>query len=719
MIPGAHAPGYLSVGPSGLRRAGQLVTATVLALALTTLAAAQEKPATPEKASSAPPAARAFGGVGGIELSRAEAAQAVALVRHVFGLAESDASIQRMPTPEAVAHALTLRFKDAWPLKEPASPVFQEARPMQVFVTLYRANGTELGGEGAGDSLTEALSGAAAALAADARYRAGQFHRPAEVRVALDLTVTLVPYMANLAEPFLYSFRPGLDGLVYENVAQRSVTLPWEAVRRSWDLKFRRAESDKTGKPAEGDKAAPSGGADKTEKGDKTDKVEEFRPARSPEDIKAAVFAALVERAGTTMSAYRTPAARVLRFQSQSFVETALGGGDVLALYRTGPLVRAESLTEAEISTAVGLAADYLARSPNQDREVRDAYDPLRDQWQDDYSAARQAMTAAALAAQSRTAKQDWMLRAARTLSAEIVKGLRRQTLKTSGGQDFSCAYVGEAGRAELVRTAQVLACLATVEGVGPEEPTRAAIVELANSLLVSQQADGSFKVFFAPGTAADLVGKDAEDLRGESLSLLALALAYERTQSQELLAAARKTAEYLVFEREKKLGRKEPRGLADPYLVEALAILDGLLVNDAFVSYAAGCAAAIREKQIVDATQAHRDELGGFRLIASYPDAEYSSFCLRGLRAMERLADRIETAAATRFTKLGLAATRDRARESARQAEAFLVGLQYTPANLFYAATAPIAAGGLRQSAYDTRVSTIAVCNFLLAESK
>ena len=121
----------------------------------------------------------------------------------------------------------------------------------------------------------------------------------------------------------------------------------------------------------------------------------------------------------------------------------------------------------------------------------------------------------------------------------------------------------------------------------------------------------------------------------------------------------------------------------------------------------------------MTDPTQYLRDELGGFRLRYSYPEAEHSAFCLRGLRAMERLATQIEKSAPSRFSRLGLAATRDRMREASRRTEAFLLGLQYTPANLFYAPTAATAAGGFRQSAYDSQIFTVAVCNFLLAEAK
>lgn len=684
-----------------------LVAAMIVAASAAT-ALGQEKPAAVE----APSAAAAFGGVGGVQLSRAEAAQAMALVRHVLTLAETDASIKRMPTPEAVAHALAIRFKDAWPLKEPATPVFWKDGQMQVFVSLYLPGGMSVAAEGTGRTLVEALALAAMTLTSGDEYRQSGFSQLAEVRIGLDVTVVLVPYMVNLAEPFLYSLRPGLDGLVYENMTQRSVVLPWEAVRKAWDMKYARPAEDKSA-------ATTSPAPDKS--GASAEKVEEFRPARTPEDIKAVLFSDLLSRAKSNLATFRAPTAVVRQFTSQSFVEATKGGADaqVLALYRTGPLVRAESLTDAEVAAAANLAADFLARTPNADKEIRAAYDPLRNTWQDNYQAPRQALAAAALAAWGGPSKQEWMQRAARVVSAEVVKGLRRESVKTSTGQELPCAHVGEAGRSELALTAQVLVGLAAVESAASEASTREAVIQLANAVLVSQQVDGSFKVYFAPGTAAELVAKDIEDLRGETLSLLALTLAYDRTGNQEYLLAARKTAEYLVFQREKKLGRQEPRGLADPYLIEALAALDTHLVNDAFVNYAVSCANAIVERQMTDPSQAHRDELGGFRLRFSYPEAEHSAFCLRGLRAMEHLATKIEKTAPSRFARLGLTATRDRMREASRRAEAFLVGLQYTPANLFYAPTAAIAAGGFRQSAYDSQVYTVAVCNFLLAESR
>jgi len=631
--------------------------------------------------------------IGGVRLSRAEAAVAANLVRHTLKTVGSDASLKRQPTHAALVHALTNRFAETWPLAESRPKVFGEPRRMQVFVTLYAPGGADLSAEGRGTSLLGAVIDAACSLQRSARYGLEGFDRLTQVRVSLDLTVIQLPYRVNVAEPFLYSMRPGLDGLVYENADQRGVVLPWEAVRRSWELRFR----------------TPEGGD-----------APQTRPARTPEDVKKAVFRSLLERAGQQPTTWRGPLARVLKFDVQSFVEDRPGGGSgVVQLYRTGVPVRAESMMPDDVAAAAKLATDYLARTPDRAHRVREAYDPLRGQWDERLDPGRQAVVTSAVARLCRSAKQEWMLRATRRLSGWLVRGLKRGTFKGRDGKERPCAYVLVEAKPQMAAIAQVLVGLCEVQQTDPAEDTRDAIRLLAGTLVAAQYPDGAFGLHFMPAADEKVVGKDREDVRGESLSLLALARAFEVTGDQELLKAARAGAEYMVFRREKKLGRSEPVGIADPYLIEALAVLDRYLANDGFVRYAATCAEAIVKTQASDASRHYLDELGGFLGGTTYPDAEYSSFCLRGLKAFLRLAAAVEASAPERYRKASLALTRERASQSVTRAEAFLLGLQYTESNTFYVGEPAVALGGLRHSACDARVSTIAVANFLLAETQ
>jgi len=630
--------------------------------------------------------------IGGVRLSRAEAAVAVALVRHTLATVEGDEGLKRQPTHAALAHTLSTRFTEAWPLTEPPPKVFGDLRRMQVFVTLYAPGGADLSAEGQGASLLGAVVDAACSLGRSDRYRQDGFNGLARMRVALDLTVSQLPYRTNIAEPFLYSMRPGLDGLVYENGDQRSLVLPWEAVRRSWELRFRK----------QGEEGA-----------------EQTQPARTPEDVKRAVFRSLLDRAGQQPSTWRGPLARVLRFDAQSFVEDRPGGGaGALQLYRTGVPVRAESMMPDDVAAALKLATDYLARTPDRAHRVREAYDPLGGRWDERFDAGRQALATAAVARLCRAEKEPWMLRATRRLSGWLVNGLKRGTFKDRSGADRACAYVLVDAKPQLPVIAQVLAGLCEVQQTDPTDDTREAIRQLANTLLVSQRADGAFGLYFLPATDEKAVALDREDFRGESLSLLALGRAFEATGDRDLLKAARTSAEYMVFHREKKLGRAEPQGMADPYLVEALVVLDPHLANDGLVRYAAACSETIMGSQAGDASRYYLDELGGFLGGAVYPDAEYSSFCLRGLKAFLHLAAAVESSAPERYKRVSLALTRERASQSVTAAEAFLLGLQYTPENTFYVAEPAVAVGGLRHSACDPRVSTIAGANFLLAES-
>jgi hypothetical protein len=626
--------------------------------------------------------------VGGVRISRADAAAAVRVVRHALQTINTDPSLKRQPSALALAHTLTARLKAAWPLEEPMPVVFAEERPMQVFVALYGPAGTDLVAEGRGPSLLAALVHAACGLGLSERYPGG-FDRLAQVRVSFDLTIHQMPYRANIAEPFLYSMRPGIDGLVYANGDRRSTVLPWEAMRRAWEMKFRTPEGQE---------------------------VAETRPARTPTEVKKAVFRSLLERAGAQPATWRAPTAHVLRFETQAFAEDR-PDGEVMALYRTGPVVRPESLIADDLAAAVTLATDYLARTPSRTNVVRDAFDPQRQAWNERFESARQALVVQALISAYARAKQPWMIKAARTLSEELRRELKRGTSSDSREGRRQCAFVVVGGKSELVWTAQVLVGLSALQGIDADKGRLDLIGELAGTLLHAQQEDGAFKVYFAPATDEKTVETDKEDLRGESLSLLALARAYEATGRRDLLKAARKTAEYLVFEREEKLGRAQAKGLSDPYLVEALSALDPHLANDALLRYAITCAEAIMAAQINDISLHPLDEQGGFLVGTTYADTEYASFCLRGLKALERAAARIEGAAAARYNRLGLALPRERLRQAIRRAEAFLLGLQYTEATGFYLAAPELAAGGLRHSACDGRISTVAVANFILAE--
>jgi hypothetical protein len=661
--------------------------------------------------------------LGGVRLSRAEAGAAAALARQVLGMIDAETGLRQAPSRQALVATIGERLKEKWPLAEPAPKIFKELRHTAVFVTLYGPNGADLTGEGRGTSVLAAVVDAACGLARSPRYRAEGFDRLAGMRLALDLTVAERPFITNLAEPFLYSMQLGVDGLIYQNADQRGVLLPWEATRRAWEMRFTRSDS----------------GA-----------AEEMQPARTIEDIKRAVFRSLLDRAGAHPATWRSPAAAVLRFQTQSFVEDrAAGGAEMVELYRVAPLVRPESLAAEDLSRAARLAADYLARVPDQAETARDGFDPLRNQWTGEFLAARQALVVQALARLYGAEKQPWMLRAAQGLARRLLleappggvnqpvvqTGVRQATFKSRDGTNRKCAYLVAGPRSELAATAQAVLALAELRAVepassrqggdrpagGPKDESLEQLKLLANTLLVSQKEDGSFGAFFAPATAENILGGNEENVRGESLDLLALARAYEATRDEDYLKAARAAAEYLVFKREQKFGRAPGapgQGMADPYLIEALALLDKHLVNDGCARYAAGCAEAVMDSQLTDASRYLLDELGGFAGAAE-PDTEYASFCLRGLRALERWSARLETEAPERYQKLGLATVRDSAARAARRAEAFLLGMQYTSANTFYAPEGAIAVGGLRYTPCDGRASTIAAANLVLAEGK
>ena len=651
-------------------------------------AGSAEKPAMPAK--ETPPALVQFGGV---RLSRAEAAESIALVRSILKTLEEDKSLRQAPTRQALVATVAARLKEKWPLAEPASNLMAERRHMQVFVTLYAPGGADIVAEGRGTSLAAALVDASCGLWRSARFVAEGFQHLAQTRVELDVTVASRPYVANIAEPFLYSLQVGLEGLVYENGDQRAVVLPWEALRRPWEMRFiRKGRTDET----------------------------ELRAARTPEDLKQTIFKALLERAGTDANSWRTPLAFLMRFTTQIFVEPRAGGGggDPIELLRTGTPLEADLVTADDVTRAARLAADHLARVPDPSDVAREGFDPLRRQWTGEFETGRQALVVQALVRLHRAEKQPWMERAALGLGDKLAAELKLVKVKRRDGSERRCLFAVSGPKSELVSTAQAVGALADLLALRNNRETRERITLLANTLLVSQKEDGSFGAYFTPATAAGAVGKNEEDVSGEAAALLGLVRAHEAVGGDELLKAARSSAEYMVFAREKKMNRATPSGLVDPYLIEALAALDRQLVNDEFVRYAARCADAIIERQATDASRYLPDELGGFLSDTSLT-AEQATFCLRGLRTMDSWASRLESQSPERYKKLDLAVSRDRWSKALRCAEAFLLGLQYTDRNSFYMADGPLAIGGLRQSTCDSRISTVAMANFLLAETK
>ena len=637
------------------------------------------------------------GNIGGVRLNDQEAAVSVAVVRHVLKTLEADTSLRKLRSRKALIQAVGRRLLVAWPLKTPPPKVLGDERHMQVFVTLYGPRGVDLTAEGRGNTLLAALVDASTNLPRDSRYRAERFNRLGEVRISLDVTVYRLPYMQNLAEPFLYSMRPGIDGLVYENADQRGTVLPWEALRRGWEMHFvRRSETEK----------------------------KEARPARLPDDVKKAVFRSLLDRAGAATATWRGPAARVLRFETQCFVERHPGGlGDrgpggstIVAIYRTGPLVDYEQLSGAQFGSAVALATDYLARTLVGEQQVRACYDPLRDQWKSEFDAPRQALAVRAFARLYARRKEQWMLKAAQSACSELLKPVKQVVVADAGGTKRPCAFVVSGLKSEVAWTAQALLAVADLQAVAEDKATALALRHMTNTLLVAQRKDGAFDTYFAPGTSEQLGLANSEDLEGESLALLALARGYELLKDESLLEAARRSADYLVFERERRLGRAEAKGLGDIHLIEALALLDRHLANDAYARYAGLCAKVILRAQASAPARYLDDEVGGWPT-GNHFQSELASFNLRGLIAARRLAERVGKLSPERSKRLKLDALGERTARAVRMAEAFLVNLQYTPAGSFYVTQPRIASGGIRFSATDSRISTVAVCNFLLAE--
>ncbi|NIA22488.1 MAG: hypothetical protein GWP05_11120 [Anaerolineaceae bacterium] len=634
------------------------------------------------------------GNIGGLRLNGQEAAVSVAVVRHVLKTLEADKSLARQPSRKALILTIGRRLFTAWPLKAAPPRVLSQERHMQVFVTLYGPRGADLTAEGRGNTLLAALIDASTNLPRDMRYRGDGFNKLNEIRISLEVTVYRLPYMQNLAEPFLYSMRPGLDGLVYQNADQRSTVLPWEAIRRGWEMHFTRRAATET---------------------------KEARPAYLPDDVKKAVFRSLLDRAGADTATWRGPGARVLRFETQCFIERRPGGpadGDpasraVVAIYRTGPLVDYEELTRARVASAVSLATNYLARTLVGEQQVRAGYDPLRDRWQAEFDAPRQALAVRAFARLYGRRKEQWMLKAAQSACSELLKPIKQVVVVDAGGARRPCAFVVSGLKSQITWTAQALLAVADLQAVAEDKAVATALRRLANTLLVE---DGAFDTYFVPGTSEQLGLANSEDLDGESLALLALARSYELLKDESLLASARRSADYLVFQRERRLGRKQARGLADIHLIEALALLDRHLANDAYARYAGLCADAILEDQASQPARYLDDEVGGWAT-GNHFQSELASFNLRGLVAARRMAEWVGKLAPERFRRLKLDSLAERTARGVRMAEAFLVNLQYTPTNSFYVTQPQIASGGLRFSATDSRISTVAVCNFLLAE--
>ncbi len=645
------------------------------------------------------------GRLGGVKLSRAEAGAGLALVRWAIVTTEQDKSIKPAATRDAMIRALAKKMAEKWPLAEAAPNILNEKHRMEIFVTLYGPGGGDLTAQGRGTTLAGALIDAAVNLVSNSRYRTEGWQHPEQIRIALDLTVYRAPYLQNVAEPFLFTMRPGLDGLVYENGAAAGTVLPWEAVRRPWDMHFtKQADNNST---------------------------DETRPARDPEELKVALFKSLLDRAGADQKNWKSPAAEVLRFEVQSFVEGRTGGGgDTFEIFRTGPLVRPDSVDAELLATAAARAADFLARAPDTaDGMVRASYDPLRRLWgREPIDPGRQGLAAQAFLQRygvrlpkERAKREEWLLKAGSALTLALIKDLKPVDKVQGWDQERrDCSFPVAEHKSEVSWTAQALAAVADLQAVQPDDTKRQVLARLTNTLLSAQKKDGSFNTLFAPGTDKRLIEKDSEDLTGESVALFGLVRAYETTLTtgtgdENLLKYVRRSADYLVFQREKTLGRKEIRGLADTYLIEALAALDRRLDNDAYVEYVAKCVQAVASTQIIDPSRYPLDELGGF----TGPDAESASFSLRGLAAATALAKRIESSAPDRFKKLGLQDLLDTAARTRQRAEGYLLGLQYTESNSFYLPEPAVASGSFRFSACDSRASTLATANFLLAEGQ
>jgi len=635
---------------------------------------------------------------GGVRLKTDEAAVAVALVRCALERLEADRSLKNLQPRAAQIRAVADAARAAWPQTSPLPDVVLQQRPMQVFVTLYLPTGADLTAEGRGDSLLAALMDAAVNLPRTPRYQTDGFHRLADVRIHLDVTVYRLPYMQNVADPFLYSMRPGLDGLVYENGDLRGTVLPWEAVRRAWQMHFIQLGEGEAERPT-----AP-------------------RDARLPEDVKKAVFRELLNRAGAQPATWRGPGARVLRFETQSFVERAPGGRtqdgqpSVAALYRMGPVVDAETMTEADLAAALRNAADYLARALSAEGAVNASYDPLRDQWLAAPDASRQAMAIRALARLHGARREAWIVRAAQAVAATLMKSVKEGVVTGIDGTKRPCAFVFVGLKSEVAWTSQALVALADLHGLAPDKATETTVRQMAVALLAAQQKDGSFQVYFDTDAAGDKGVRNSEDLEGESLAVLALVRAYDLLGDETCLRAAQRGAEYMVFHRERRIGRRQDTGLPDVALIEALDRLDVLLPSDALARYGRLCGEEIIARQADEPARYLDDEFGGFPNAMMF-DSESAAYHLRGLAAARRLAARLRADAPQRYTLLKFDEFEPRADRAARRAEAFLLNHQYRPESSFYAVQPPVAVGGLRFSVTDSRISTVAVLNFLLAE--
>ncbi len=575
--------------------------------------------------------------------------------------------------------------------------MYEEAdRPTILYLSIYAPNGFKQTAEGRGRTVRGAVLDAISSMMSSPHWVDQKLAaNVGRLRIGYDLVVGLEPYIANIAEPFLYSFRPGLDGLIYENGSARSVLVPWEAVRQAWVATYARL-----------------------------DDVEAYeqRPVYGQQELKQTTFRALVQRASMTMSTYQTPAARVLRFRAQMFIDREVGGrsGEPLVLYRVGPLYRSEDLSERLLQSAIDRSIEYLSRAPDRNGIVRDGYDPLRLVWSGSggLRADQQALCIQAMSRLYQSRKQKWMLQGANLLMDTLLGGMRGVRVEGLDKQLRQTAYVNYEGQSQAAWHAQVLIGVAALQDVSPTEDKKSLIKNLANTLLSVQKSDGSFMLFFGPGTNEALMKEDREDVHGASLNLLALVRAAEILEDASLMERARLSADYLVFKREKALGNEKTEGVPDVHLIEALDSMDRHEVNDAYIAYARQCVAQLLVRQVFDRIRTPADELGGFAQDGMV-DTQLTAFSLRGLQAANRMASRVKGLSAERYEKLNLKQMDSVALQAGEHAMAYMLGMQYTPENSFYVEEARVASGGFRHSVYDSRISTVTVATWLLSQAE
>ena len=370
--------------------------------------------------------------------------------------------------------------------------------------------------------------------------------------------------------------------------------------------------------------------------------------------------------------------------------------------------------------SAIGSSADYLARAPERSGAVRDGYDPLRLVWssQGGMRPDQQALCLEALARLHQSGKEAWTMQGAKLLLDTLAGGIQGLRVQGLDKQSRQTAFASYDGRSETAWHAQMLLGVAALEEIAPTDSQRNLIRHLANTLLSVQKTDGTFMHYIGPGTEESLMQNDREDRFGVSLNLLALTRAYEILKDDELLRRARLTADFLVRQREKSLGREKNEGLADVHLIAALGALDRHEVNDSYVNYARLCIGQILKLQAADPMLYPRDEWGGFGESGTV-DTHFSAFCLRGLGAAARMAANIRKASPERFAKLNLESMESAAHIAGERAIAYMLGMQYTAENSFYIDLQRVASGGFRHSATDCRISTVTVATWLLSQAE